>query len=87
MEDDFQALWDEDEFERLELGERVMIDLSWYANGYGDDKWDFLLEHGHGMEGKVNDRVKDVDGFYTYYVACYDGVERGAYDRKDLIER
>ncbi len=84
MEDRIQALWDQDEFERLDIGNRVMIDLSWYADSYGDDKWDFLLEHGHGMSGWVRARQKDVDGFHVYYVICSDGIERGAYDRKDL---
>ena len=83
-----QAQWDRDEYYRLELNERVHIDLAYlsdYAKDSGHYPMDYLVEHGHGMEGVIQERWKDVDGFYMYTVKCTDGCVRGAYARRDLV--
>lgn len=82
-----QAQWDVDEANKLPLNTKVRIDLSWMIDMYNlPIDFPYIYEHGHEKEGVVQDIVKDVDGFYQYYIACYDKVVRGAYGRKDLVK-
>lgn len=66
--------------DKIPLNTEVKIDLSWHQKAYGhipDDS-------GHGKRGRVIYSWIDVDGERLYDIACYDGILRGAYGRKDL---